>query len=204
MDQIELQKNIALFYSKLSPELQQKFSSMEWMKIIEELSERYKLTDPQKQTVGTETTLVLLGIINLEEYRTTLKKDLEFSENLFQEFFKEIKTSIIAPIRPKLEDAYKKNISAETPAPAPRPELSAHEAEAQHIETREEILKRLEQPEIEAPATESVHPIVAEKLTTPTKSTPANTNHELSNVNSSPNPISYPGGADPYRMPPEA
>lgn len=41
----ELQKQIAEFYAKLPPNLQQSFSDMSWMDKLEKISNKYKLDE---------------------------------------------------------------------------------------------------------------------------------------------------------------
>jgi len=113
MEKEELQKNIALYYEKLPPEAQEVFSSMEWLKTLENISSKYALTQFQQETLVAETTLVLLGIIHPEEYEEILKKELSMPQTLLVEILTEIKGSVLESIRPQLTDAFTKNISGE-------------------------------------------------------------------------------------------
>jgi hypothetical protein len=111
----ELQKNIALYYSKLSPNAQKVFSSMEWLQTLQIISTKYNLNVEQTQTLGTETTLVLLGIISSGEYEETLKKEIVLSVEYPERLITEIKDSILNTIQPELTEAFETNIKPQTP-----------------------------------------------------------------------------------------
>lgn len=206
----ETKKTLAERFDALPKSVQEVITSSHYEESLVEISKKHDLSIEQMGALEIETTMVMMGLAPAKDFARNIEKQLKIETGKAYEIEKEINEKVFLRIKdllklmntPPGEEPHLDEASTAS-TPTPKPELTAHEAEAQHIETREEILKRLEQPEIAAPAAELVHPIVAEKLTAPTKSTPANTNHELSNVNSSPNPISYPGGADPYRMPPE-
>ena len=114
MDQKELQEKIALYYSKLPPNVQAVFSSMSWLETLKEISQRYGLNQQQIETLGTETTLVLLGIIHLVEYEEALTNELGLSRNSAEKILMEIEESIIKNIRPQLVLAFEANKKSET------------------------------------------------------------------------------------------
>lgn len=109
MNQEELQKKIVEYYEKLTPEAQEVFSSMKWLEILETISEKYKLTEEKNQTLGTETMLVLLGIINIVEYETIIWDNLGLSEKTARDLFSEIDNAILKEIRPQLTKAFYQN-----------------------------------------------------------------------------------------------
>ncbi len=113
MDKTELQKNIALYYSKLPPEAQAVFAKMEWLEKIKQISEKYALSQAQQETLGTETTLVLLGIIHPQEYEETLKREISIAPVLVKEIIAEIKGSVLDSITPQLTDTFEKNTEGE-------------------------------------------------------------------------------------------
>lgn len=126
MNQKELQEKIALFYSKLPPNVQAVFSSMKWLETLKTISQKYGLNDKQIETLGTETTLVLLGIIHLVEYEEALTNELGLSRNSTEKMLIEIEESIIKTIRPQLVQAFETNKNSETEKnPNIRPELDA-------------------------------------------------------------------------------
>ncbi len=109
MDKQELQKNIALYYSKLPPRAQEFFAKMEWLANLNKLSEKYGLNDQQKETLGTETTLLLLGIIHPVEYEENLSQGLSLDANSFERVMKEIENSMLTDVRQQLIEAFDAN-----------------------------------------------------------------------------------------------
>lgn len=109
MDQQELQKQIAVYYSKLPPASQALFSGMEWLQTLRTISEKYTLSELQIQTLGTETTLVLLGILSLNDYEEILKKELGTVPETTAQIIKEIDDKILLKIRPELAETFEKN-----------------------------------------------------------------------------------------------
>jgi hypothetical protein len=110
MDQTQLQQNIAKYYAKLPVELQQFFSDMKWMDDLKDISTKYSLTEEQITTLGTETTLLLLGIVHKDEYKDTLEKDLNSSNDIFNNIFSEIETSVLKDIYIQLDEAFTINV----------------------------------------------------------------------------------------------
>ncbi len=106
MDQTELQQKIAESYDKLPPKAQIAFSSMQWLEDLKKIIEKYNLNESQEQTLGTETMLVLLGVINLDEYEKFLEKELAVPKESFDKIIKEISDSILETIRPELIKAF--------------------------------------------------------------------------------------------------
>jgi len=110
MDQTQLQQLIAQFYEKLDPDAQKVFERMEWMDTLRTISLSYALTGEQIATLGTETTLVLLGIITLDEYKENLKKEIPIGDGKLDPMIAEINKKIIMAIEPALEKTYKENV----------------------------------------------------------------------------------------------
>ncbi|MES3031967.1 MAG: hypothetical protein V4699_01860 [Patescibacteria group bacterium] len=113
MDQKELQEKIALYYSKLPPKAQEAFSSMTWLETLKTISQKYGLDNGQIETLGTETTLVLLGIVDLVEYEEVLTNGLSLSRDSADKIFMEIEEAILKNIRPQLVEAFEKNKNSE-------------------------------------------------------------------------------------------
>ena len=109
MDQTELQQKIAEYYVKLPEEAQEVFSSMQWLETLKQISAKYNLNDQQMETLGTETTLVLLGIIHSDEYEEILRNEIKVSEDSMTKLLAEINESILNTIRPQLEETFIKN-----------------------------------------------------------------------------------------------
>jgi hypothetical protein len=109
MDQEQLQQKIAEYYAKLPIEAQVMFASQEWMRTLENLSSKYSLTPLQIQTLGTETTLLLLGIVHPDEYAGFLKADLSLSADTQNKLMADINLGILNKWRTVLAEAYAKN-----------------------------------------------------------------------------------------------
>jgi hypothetical protein len=109
-DQTELQKNIAEAYLRLPENLQAAFSSMEWLEKLNEISKRYRLSEENNHTLGTETTLVLLGLVHPDEYEATLRTELKISPDGVEKIIKEINTEVLAAFRSDLTQTYEANI----------------------------------------------------------------------------------------------
>jgi hypothetical protein len=108
MDQQELQKQIALYYSKLPAEVQVVFAKMEWLETLKKISEKYILNNEQIQTLGTETTLLLLGIISFEEYEDYIK-NLGLTLENTDKMMTEINETVLKEIRPRLDETFYEN-----------------------------------------------------------------------------------------------
>ncbi len=115
MNPQQLQQKIAYYFEKLPPQAQEVFSKMEWLEKLQGVSRVYALSDEQMETLGTETTLVLLGIVNLDEYEKILNQELHLPRLTLDKIVEEINRSILTPIRPDLETAFTANASANTP-----------------------------------------------------------------------------------------
>lgn len=110
MDQTQLQQQIALYYSRLPADAQAVFSSMKWMDTLKSISVRYGLRDDQIETLGLETTLLLLGIIHIQEYEGVLKNELRIPETSAMKMLDEIDTEILRSIRASLGTAYDNHV----------------------------------------------------------------------------------------------
>lgn len=108
MDQKELQKQIALYYSKLPADVQAVFAKMEWLETLKKLCEKYVLSNEQIQTLGTETTLLLLGIISVDEYESYVK-NLGLTLENTDKILTEINETVLKEVRPKLDDNFYAN-----------------------------------------------------------------------------------------------
>lgn len=109
MDQQELQKTIAKYYQKLPPKLQESFASMNWVEIIRGIKDKNNLSEEQTQTLSIETTLLLLAIINKEEYESILNKDLGLERAKLDLILKEIDAYILNSMGLELRSTFEKN-----------------------------------------------------------------------------------------------
>lgn len=109
MDQTQLQQQIALYYSKLPADVQGVFSSMKWMESLREISAKYSLNEAQIETLGTETTLVMLGIIDIDEYNNNIQKEISISTEQIVKMTKDIDDLVLKTIRSQLKETFEKN-----------------------------------------------------------------------------------------------
>ncbi len=107
MDQKQLQEKIALYYSKLPTGVQKEFSSMKWMDNLKAISKKYALSEEQVQTLGIETTLVLLSIIDKEEYSSVLKKEIKIEPII--KIIDEIDNNILKVVHPQISETFQNN-----------------------------------------------------------------------------------------------
>ena len=114
MNQQELQQKIAEFYAKLPPKAQEIFYGMGWLETLRGISTRYGLNETQIQTIGTETMLVLLGLIHIEEYESILEKEIALPKDKMEVMMQEINTLILSPIRPELTEVFNTNNTEES------------------------------------------------------------------------------------------
>lgn len=112
MDEKQLQEQIALYYSKLPADAQAVFSSMKWMDTLKSISVRYGLRDDQIETLGLETTLLLLGIIHIEEYKGVLMNELRVPEAIAMKMLDEIDAEVLRSIRASLGTAYESHVKS--------------------------------------------------------------------------------------------
>ena len=111
MDQKELQKTIAEYYQKLPAGAQKVFAEMKWLEELRRISKKYGLENSQIEVLGTETTLVLLGIIHLEEYEENITRELRLSRENTDQLVAEIDESVLRNIRGDLQNSYSRNLS---------------------------------------------------------------------------------------------
>jgi hypothetical protein len=118
MNKEQLQQKIAFYFEKLPPSAQAVFSQMEWLQKIQDLGSTYALSPEQIETLATETTLILLGIIEGAEYANTLSQELHLPKLTLDKILTEINNSILNPIQNELTQAFEANIAENTPAAA--------------------------------------------------------------------------------------
>ncbi len=109
MNQEELQKTIAEYYSKLPTKAQEMFSRMDWMQILDSIATKYILTPNQIQTLGAETTMLLLGIVHPEEYEKTVMNELAVPKDIAGKIVEEVNNTIVKDFRLMLTETYNAN-----------------------------------------------------------------------------------------------
>lgn len=109
MDQTELQKKISEYYAKLPKGMQEVFSKMEWLERLRGISMRYSLTESQIKTLGTETSLLMLGIIHPDEYAQILNTELGVSKEINSKIIDDVNLEIIKGWKGSIIEAYNNN-----------------------------------------------------------------------------------------------
>ena len=109
MDQIQLKQKIAEYFGKLPKEAQIVFSSMVWMETLKNIGIKYNLNETQLEILGTETTLVLLGIIHIEEYQKILETELGLEKEIIENIIIEIDENILKTIKGQLTETFELN-----------------------------------------------------------------------------------------------
>ena len=113
MNPEELQKKIAEYFAKLPVDMQTMFASMEWMKTLENISTKFSLTTLQIQSLGTETTLLLLGIIHPDEFDNFIRTEMSLTKDTADKIIVEINLGILNKWRTALGETYEKNVAGE-------------------------------------------------------------------------------------------
>jgi hypothetical protein len=110
MEKELLKQNISKYFQRLPKEAQVVFYSMQWIDILKNISTKYSLNEEQTETLATETTLVLLSIIHLEDYVLTLKKDLKLNEETFNKILDDLDVTILKDIKDDLVNTFELNV----------------------------------------------------------------------------------------------
>lgn len=109
MNQEELQQKIREYYGKLPESLQKFFADMNWLNSLQEINTVYGLNPEQIEILSTETTLVLLCIIPMEEYVGTLKSEIKINDDQKDKMLNDLNEKIFKDIGYELEEMFIKN-----------------------------------------------------------------------------------------------
>ncbi len=154
MEPNDLQNKIAECYAKLPADMQAMFSSMEWMNTLEALSAKYNMNASQIQSLGSETTLLLLGIIHPDQYEDFLKTDLSLPKDTQDKLMADINLGILNKWRGALSNTYEQNTIEESGKAYGGAENLGDKFTALPNETQEAILNSNYQKELYMLATE--------------------------------------------------
>lgn len=194
--------------------------AVDWRTPILGLRSKYGYTFEQLGDLELETELLLCGLVSGANYPKELANRMKISKGAANELVNEMNNLVFKKIREELvKNAERKKILARsekkdvneaqilntagieiipeaTPNLLERPELTAGEKE---VEKREDILKKIENPE--------AHPILAQKLSSSFGIGTVETKHSLENITKAPNEVKTPvpkkPSIDPYREIPE-
>jgi hypothetical protein len=94
---------------KLPKENQDAISALDWVKILEEIGEKYMLDENQINNLQVETFLALIGLTNPQFYAINIENQVETTKNNATELAKEITQKIFIPINNILIENIKKS-----------------------------------------------------------------------------------------------
>ena len=201
----ETEKIIKEQMGKLPDEIRNLFTEPELGNKILNIGKKNGIVNiEQLGTFQTETNLMMLGLVHPDEYPNELKNQLKIDDMKVDNIVNDINTQILSGIREKLKEVYEKtDETLDTIKESEEPSLK-------NLETREEMLKTIETPdlfaekELPAPQKEEEHPILAQKLSGSFQIPTTETNHFLKNIQpSSPQKGMIGKSVDPYREPTE-
>src|SRR3989344_5379481 len=224
-DELKIKRDEAR--TQLPAETRQAIDAVDWRKAIMDVRNKEGYDFIQLGELETETELLLSGLSSPEDYPKEIEKRMGISHEAAQKLLIDMNEKVFKRIREELIKITEKKPAIPTiPLPSqPAINITAEKGDlknagieilngsgatnSNHLESREEILKRLEKPELMAP-----HPILAEKLSGPMQIPSSKTIHSLDNLtkpsdtnNVAPVPQKpappkrY--GVDPYRELPE-
>lgn len=110
MDQEQLKQIIAEYFVKLPKEAQDVFSSLVWLEKLKMMGDKYVLNEKQIEFLGTETTLVLLGMVHVNEYRETIAREIGLRGEFLEKLMADIDENILKTIKDQLVETYKLNL----------------------------------------------------------------------------------------------
>ncbi|MFA5095536.1 MAG: hypothetical protein WC447_02675 [Candidatus Paceibacterota bacterium] len=203
----------------LSEESQHAIDAIDWKGIILGMRAEKGYSYTQLEDLEIETELLLCGLINPEDYPKELEKRMNIPRAQVDILVNEMNERVFKKIREELV----KNIEIKKISENKQTQTS-EESKEQPLESREEMLKHLETPdllaekELPAPSKEElahlpidsetgkeIHPILAQKLSGSFQIPTVETEHSLTNMTKDSGipikPSTEIPKVDPYRMP---
>ncbi len=95
---------------KLPKDLQTAINSFDWLKACEELGTKYSLTEQEINDFKAETGLVLVGLVDIDFYASTIEDNLLLTNEDSKNIAKDAEEKIFIPIANKREELIKNNI----------------------------------------------------------------------------------------------
>ena len=188
--------------------------AVDWRGAIMQIRNKEGYDFVQLGELETETELLLCGLANPEDYPRQIEKGMGISHEAAQKLVSEMNEKVFKKIK---EEMIKVAEGRKTPSASPLSGgakspalLSEGQGEGSNkLESREEILSKIEQPEKAEP-----HPLLAEKLSKPMQIPSSKTIHSLDNLTKPSVPAIPPTAQpavtvpqkyseDPYREKPE-
>lgn len=218
MDDDTTKKIIKEKFEALPQSIQEIILSTHYEETLIEVGKQYQLNVEQMGILERETTLVMMGLTPTKDFETELTRELHIDKTKGAQIVKDINEKIFLKIRellklmntptgeePSVEETQKtKSDSDDTQIlNSAGIEIIPGKLELTGpIESRENILNKIENPE-------TVHPILTQKLSASIQIPTVKTEHSLENITKTAGtampqaPKVYPKNSDPYRLPPE-
>ena len=107
-------------YKKLPQPLQEALSSDETANSIEDICEKYKITEHSFSVVE-QISRVLLGLLVLDEFQGIIEKELGLEKDVAKKVTQEINRFIFYPVKSSLEELYNMEIAPPAQMKVPGP-----------------------------------------------------------------------------------
>ena len=193
----------------LSEESRRAVDGVDWKTIILSMRTEKGYSYTQLEDLETETELLLCGLINPEEYPKELEKRMGIPRAQVDELVNELNEKVFKKIREELiKNIERKKTSEEKQTEEPKNSEN-------HLESREELLEKIENPDLsvqkELPAPpvnadklkETPPSILSQKLSGPFQIPTVETEHSLSNMTKNSEEGKIKPKIDPYREIPQ-
>lgn len=157
--EIETEKIIKTQMEKLPPEIRSLFTDSELGNKIINIGKKNGIINIEQLGIfQTETNLVMLGLVHPDEYPNELKTQLNIDTEKVNNIVNDVNKQILSGIREKLKEIYEK--TDET--------MEDENEENLELESREELLKHIENPQ---PVTKIKIPVLSEQKELPAGNT---------------------------------
>ncbi|TSC77983.1 MAG: hypothetical protein G01um101424_117 [Parcubacteria group bacterium Gr01-1014_24] len=98
-------------------ELQEAINAFDWVKVTEELGEKYKLSESELNDFQVETLLVLVGFTDLNFYATAIENRVGITKDDAKKMADEALEKIFTPIADKITEKIKEKTKNKNPSP---------------------------------------------------------------------------------------
>lgn len=208
----DVKKTIQEKFDALPKSIQEIILSTNYEETVIEIGKQYQLNVEQMGILERETTVVMMGLVPTTDFETELTRELKIDKVKGSQIAQTVNEKIFSKIRellklmntpagekPSFEESKEALKNEEKVLSTAGIEIIPEKLELtmgeKQVEKREDILKGIEKRE-------EIHPILTQKLSSPSQTPVTKTDHSLSNITSGSVPASRPK-IDPYREIPE-
>jgi hypothetical protein len=100
---------------KLPKVNQESINSIDWIKITDEIGEKFLLNEDQVENLQVETCLVLVGLVDLSIYSLNIENSLNINKEDSLKIGKEVYEKIFIPISVYMESLVKNKVKLQNP-----------------------------------------------------------------------------------------